>query len=149
MSVLPSRLKITVPVSFGIRHLAPHWGEFLAAHPGLTMDVQLADRVVDLVEEGLDLAVRIARLPDSSLVSRKLAALAAYNESFTKQAEDYSSKAEVEILTLEQQIADKRKAIEDAKAKQTAMYQSCVAESDRLDDVLEFFSLDVPPSKLA
>lgn len=81
--------------------------------------------------------------------SRKLAALAAYNDSFAKQADEYSTKAQVEILTLEQQIADKRKAIEDAKAKQTTMYQSCVTESDRLDDVLEFFSLDVPPSKLA
>lgn len=81
--------------------------------------------------------------------SRKLAALAAYNDSFTKQAEDYCAKADIEIMTLEQQIAEKRQAIEDAKAKQTSMYQSCMAEGDRLDDVLEFFSLDVPPSKLA
>lgn len=67
-------LKVSVPVSFGIRHLAPLWGEFLAKHPRVSLDVQLADRVVDLVEEGVDLAVRIARLPDSSLVSRQLAA---------------------------------------------------------------------------
>ena len=67
-------LKVSVPVSFGIRHLAPLWGEFLAKHPRVSLDVQLADRVVDLVEEGVDLAVRIARLPDSSLVSRRLAA---------------------------------------------------------------------------
>lgn len=67
-------LKVSVPVSFGIRHLAPLWGAFLAKHPRVSLDVQLADRVVDLVEEGVDLAVRIARLPDSSLVSRKLAA---------------------------------------------------------------------------
>ncbi|MGE0331090.1 MAG: LysR family transcriptional regulator [Ramlibacter sp.] len=66
-------LKVSVPVSFGTRHLAPLWSEFLAAHPRLTLDVHLADRVVDLVDEGFDLAVRIARLPDSSLVSRKLA----------------------------------------------------------------------------
>lgn len=66
-------LKISVPVSFGIRHLAPLWSEFLAAHPRMSLDVQLADRVIDLVDEGFDLAVRIARLPDSSLVSRKLA----------------------------------------------------------------------------
>jgi DNA-binding transcriptional LysR family regulator len=67
------RVKVSVPVSFGIRHLAPLWAEFLQAHPGASLDVQLADRVVDLVDEGFDLAVRIARLPDSSLVSRKLA----------------------------------------------------------------------------
>lgn len=66
-------LKVSVPVSFGIIHLAPLWSEFLEAHPRVALDVQLADRVVDLVEEGLDLAVRIARLPDSSLVSRQLA----------------------------------------------------------------------------
>lgn len=66
-------LKLSVPVSFGIRHLAPLWSEFLEAHPEVTLDVQLADRVVDLVDEGFDLAVRIARLPDSSLVSRRLA----------------------------------------------------------------------------
>jgi hypothetical protein len=81
--------------------------------------------------------------------SRKLAALAAYNESFAKQAADFCTKAEVEIMTLEQQIADKKKAIEGAKSKQIGMNDACVKESDRLDDVLEFFSLDVPPSKLA
>ena len=68
------QLKVSVPVSFGIRHLAPLWSEFMEAHPRVTLDVQLADRIMDLVDEGFDLAVRIARLPDSSLVSRKLAA---------------------------------------------------------------------------
>lgn len=81
--------------------------------------------------------------------SRKLAALASYDESFAKQASDYTAKAEVEIMTLEQQIADKRKAIRDAKSKQTSMHEACAKECDRLDDVLEFFTLDVPPSKHA
>lgn len=66
-------LKVSVPVSFGIRHLAPLWHEFLALHPQVSLDVQLADRVIDLVDEGCDLAVRIARLPDSSLISRRIA----------------------------------------------------------------------------
>jgi DNA-binding transcriptional LysR family regulator len=66
-------LKVSVPVSFGIRHLAPLWSEFLSDHPQVTLDVQLADRVIDLVDEGFDMAVRIARLPDSSLISRQLA----------------------------------------------------------------------------
>ncbi len=66
-------LKVSVPVSFALKHLAPLWSDFLAAHPRLTLDVHLADRVVDLVDEGFDLALRIARLPDSSLVSRKIA----------------------------------------------------------------------------
>ncbi len=67
-------LKVNVPVSFGILHLAPLWGEFMKRQPNVSFDVTLADRVVDLVEEGYDLAVRIARLPSSTLISRKLSA---------------------------------------------------------------------------
>ena len=67
-------LKVSVPVSFGIRHLAPLWPEFLALHPQLKLDVQLADRVIDLVDEGFDMAIRIGRLTDSSLVSRQITA---------------------------------------------------------------------------
>jgi DNA-binding transcriptional LysR family regulator len=66
-------LRINVPSSFGLLHLAPLWAEFMAQHPKVTLDVTLADRLVDLVEEGFDMAVRIARLPNSSLVSRRLA----------------------------------------------------------------------------
>lgn len=66
-------LRINVPVSFGLLHLAPLWAQFMTLHPKVTLDVTLADRVVDLVEEGFDVAVRIARLPNSSLVSRQLA----------------------------------------------------------------------------
>jgi DNA-binding transcriptional LysR family regulator len=67
-------LRLNVPVSFGLLHLAPLWPAFLQQHPNVTLDVALADRVVDLVDEGYDLAVRIARLPASTLVSRKLTA---------------------------------------------------------------------------
>jgi DNA-binding transcriptional LysR family regulator len=66
-------LKVNAPVSFGIIHLAPLWAEFMARHPGVTLDITLSDRVVDLVEERFDVAVRIARLPNSSLVSRQIA----------------------------------------------------------------------------
>lgn len=65
-------LRINVPLSFGLLHLAPLWVEFMAQHPKVTLDITLADRVVDLVEEGFDMAVRIARLPNSSLVSRRI-----------------------------------------------------------------------------
>lgn len=67
-------LRLNVPVSFGLLQLAPLWPAFLRQHPKVTLDVTLSDRVVDLVEEGYDLAVRIARLPASTLVSRKLGA---------------------------------------------------------------------------
>jgi len=66
------QLKVNVPVSFGLRHLSHLWAEFMALHPKVTLDVTLTDRVVDLLDEGYDLAVRIARLPSSSLVSRQL-----------------------------------------------------------------------------
>jgi DNA-binding transcriptional LysR family regulator len=66
------QLKVNVPVTFGILHLAPVWAAFREQHPQVTLDITLADRVVDLVDEGYDLAVRIARLPSSSLVSRPL-----------------------------------------------------------------------------
>lgn len=66
-------IKVNAPLSFGVLHLAPLWGSFLATHPEVSLDISLNDRVVDLVEEGYDLAIRISRLPDSSLVSRRLA----------------------------------------------------------------------------
>lgn len=66
-------LKITAPVTFGIRHLAPLWGEFLRVHPQVALEVNLNDRVVDLIEEGYDLAVRIGQLAPSTLVARRIA----------------------------------------------------------------------------
>ena len=65
-------LKLNVPVTFGLLHLAPLWSEFMAKHPGVVLDITLSDRVVDLVEEGYDLAVRIGRLASSSLIGRQL-----------------------------------------------------------------------------
>ena len=66
-------LRINVPVTFGLLHLAHLWPAFMALHPRVELDITLADRLVDLVDEGYDLAVRIARLQTSSLVSRQLA----------------------------------------------------------------------------
>ena len=81
--------------------------------------------------------------------SRKLAALTAYLDHLTQQTTDSAATAELEIATLQAQIEEKRKAMTAAQQKQAQMRQLCDAESDRLDDVLEFFSLDVPPSKYA
>ena len=66
-------LRINAPVTFGILHLAPLWGVFRSQYPHVALDITLADRVVDLVEEGYDLAIRIASLPSSTLVSKRLA----------------------------------------------------------------------------
>ena len=65
-------LRVNVPVSYGLSHLAALWPGFMKKHPEVTLDVTLSDRVVDLVEEGYDLAVRIGKLESSTLVSRRL-----------------------------------------------------------------------------
>jgi DNA-binding transcriptional LysR family regulator len=67
------RLRVSAPMSFGILHLGPALAEFARRHPRVTLDVRLDDRYVNLVEEGVDVAVRIGSLTDSSLVARKLA----------------------------------------------------------------------------
>lgn len=66
-------LRVSVPVVFGRLHVAPALPEFLATYPDLRIDLSMTDAFVDLVEEGIDLAVRIAELEDSSLIARRLA----------------------------------------------------------------------------
>ncbi|MGA7781697.1 MAG: LysR family transcriptional regulator [Paraburkholderia sp.] len=67
------RLRINAPVSFGIRHLAPLWPEFMRKFPRVELEVALIDRVVDIVDEGFDLAIRISRAGSTSHAARKLA----------------------------------------------------------------------------
>lgn len=66
-------LRVNAPVGFGWMHLAPLLPKFMAQHPGLRVDLTLNDRLVDIVEEGYDVALRIGKLTDSSLVAKKLA----------------------------------------------------------------------------
>lgn len=63
------RLAITAPVMFGRLHVAPVVTDFLAAYPEMRAELLLLDRVIDLLEEGIDLAIRIAPLADSTLVA--------------------------------------------------------------------------------
>ncbi|NIE65841.1 LysR family transcriptional regulator [Burkholderia sp. Ax-1719] len=67
------RLRINAPVSFGIQYLAPLWPGFMRKYPGIELDVALIDRVVDIVDEGYDLAIRISRAGSTSHAARKLA----------------------------------------------------------------------------
>ena len=67
------RLRISAPVSFATRHLAPLLGDFQRAHPGVDIDLQLNDRKVDIVEEGFDIALRIGHLKSSSLIAKRIA----------------------------------------------------------------------------
>lgn len=66
-------LRVTAPAGFGRRHVAPLVPGFLAEHAELSLSLNLSDRVVDIVHEGFDCAVRVGDLPDSSLVSTRLA----------------------------------------------------------------------------
>lgn len=66
-------LKIAVPLSFGLEHLAPAVMEFAGMHPEVIIRLDLSDRQVDLVAESFDLAIRIAALKDSTLIARRLA----------------------------------------------------------------------------
>jgi DNA-binding transcriptional LysR family regulator len=67
-------LRLNVPLTFGFRQVVPALTEFSRLYPAVSFDLGLADRYVDLMEEGWDLAIRIGRLKDSSLVARRLAA---------------------------------------------------------------------------
>ncbi|ODT33678.1 MAG: LysR family transcriptional regulator, partial [Lautropia sp. SCN 70-15] len=66
-------LRVTAPAGFGRAHVAPLLPAFLDAHPDVTVSLDLTDRLTDIVNEGIDLAIRIGALDDSSLVGLKLA----------------------------------------------------------------------------
>jgi DNA-binding transcriptional LysR family regulator len=69
---LQGTLRLAAPLSFGLLHLAPAIDEFIRRHTGLTINIDFSDRQVDLVEQGVDLAIRIADLSDSTLQARRI-----------------------------------------------------------------------------
>ena len=71
-TTLEGTINLAVPLSFGLSHLAPAIDDFIKQHPELTINIDFSDRQLNLIEEGLDLAVRIADLKDSSLMARKI-----------------------------------------------------------------------------
>ncbi|MDY4279681.1 MAG: LysR family transcriptional regulator [[Pasteurella] mairii] len=71
-TTLQGNLSVSIPRDFGLRFIAPNLIEFIKQNPNLHLDIEFNDRVVDLVAEGIDLALRIGQLQDSSLVAKKI-----------------------------------------------------------------------------
>lgn len=107
-ATLKGSLKIALPSTFGLMHMGPAINEFSQANPKIEFDLDFNDREVDLIQEGFDLAIRIANLPDSSLIARRLApiqfvmcASPAYLEQMgTPQSPDELSKHQCLVYSL-------------------------------------------------
>jgi len=69
------RLVVSAPIGFGRLHVSPVMSAYLKRYPEVSADLRLSDRVINLVEDGVDLAVRIGHLPDSTLVARHVGAM--------------------------------------------------------------------------
>src|SRR5215469_10831674 len=66
-------LRVAAPVSLGVTHLGSAFADYLARYPDVSLDVSVNDGIVDLVEGGFDMAIRVGQLEDSSLIARRLA----------------------------------------------------------------------------
>jgi len=88
------RLRVTIPMDFGRAHMVTALGRFVERYPDVSLEIDLTDRQVDIIEEGMDIGVRIGALSDSALVARRLGpsrmALVASPEYLARQGEPTS-----------------------------------------------------------
>jgi DNA-binding transcriptional LysR family regulator len=66
-------LRIAVPVTFGVLHVAPAVSDYITCYPEIRIDIVVSDRFVNLIEEGFEVAIRVGELQDSGLIARRLA----------------------------------------------------------------------------
>lgn len=92
------RLRINSPMSFGRLHLAPLIPVFLKRYPKISIDMVMDDKVVDLVGEGFDIAIRAGDLPDTSLIARKLAPLQSVLCASPEYLKDFGTPTSLEQL---------------------------------------------------
>ena len=91
-SVAPRGLvRLAVPMTFGLKAIAPLLPDFLAMYPDIAIDLHLSDATVDLIGDGFDAGVRIGSLPDSSLVARRLCAMPRYTVAAPSYLKKYGT----------------------------------------------------------
>jgi DNA-binding transcriptional LysR family regulator len=100
LSVQPrGQVRLAVPMSFGLRWVAPLMPQLMRQYPELSIDLHLSDASVDLIAEGFDAALRIAVLPDSSLVARRICAVTQYLVASPGYLEEHGHPAHPRELT--------------------------------------------------
>jgi DNA-binding transcriptional LysR family regulator len=92
-------LRLTAPMSFGQAYLAPAAADFMSEYPDLRVDIHFTDRLVDIIEEGFDLAVRVGSLQDSSLIVRRVGPATGYAVAASSYLEERGEPTHPEDLT--------------------------------------------------
>ena len=113
------------------------------------LPIELKRKAVQSTLSAMGKAMGVGTESVVSDASRKLAALVSFADNINLRAEEFAMATEAKIAELESQIAAHKRTIEENKAMLASTIAECEAESDRIDDVLEFFTLDVHPSKNA
>tara|TARA_R110000824_G_scaffold103449_2_gene245806 strand:+ start:306 stop:1196 length:891 start_codon:yes stop_codon:yes gene_type:complete len=140
--LLQGQVRLAAPLSYGLSHLAPVIADFMCAYPEITVDLQLNDARVDLIEEGFDCAIRIGALPDSSLRAIKLRQMKGYfiaAPSYVKrmgQPETPADLAHHDCFIYSNTPSPEVWQITDAKNRATSVRPKCRFQSNNGDVML-------------